>query len=90
MRRLDLLKKELEIVKNLRTLSFDCKEVCIDYYMREIDAITIYGSFNPEYKGEPEVCSLLGCECPYNVMECPECGVYITAKIAKKKADEKL
>ena len=50
MTRLELLKKEKEIVKNLRTLSFDCIDECVEYFDYEIECIEVYGSANPECK----------------------------------------
>lgn len=49
VKRLDLLKKELEIVKNMDCLALNIKEQAIDYYNHEIDCIEKYGSANPEY-----------------------------------------
>ncbi len=48
MKRLELLKKEKEIVKNLKTLSFDCIEACVKYFDHEIECIEVHGSPNPE------------------------------------------
>lgn len=49
MKRLDLLKKELEVVMNLDCLAFSIKEQAIDYYTHEIECIEKYGSANPDY-----------------------------------------
>jgi hypothetical protein len=46
--RLELLKKEREVVKNLRCLSFDVKDAADGHYQTEIDAIEIYGAPNRE------------------------------------------
>ena len=54
MTRLELLKKEKEIVKNLRTLSFDCIDECIKHFDHEIECIEVYGSPNPECREENE------------------------------------
>lgn len=52
MRRLDLLKKELEIVKNMNCLALNIKEQAVDYYNHEIDCIEKYGSANPGYENK--------------------------------------
>ena len=48
--RLDLLKKEKEIVQNLRTLSFDCIDKCVEHFDHEIECIEVYGAPNREVK----------------------------------------
>jgi hypothetical protein len=35
--RLEGLKRELEIIKSLRYLSFDCMDKCIEWYEHEIE-----------------------------------------------------
>jgi hypothetical protein len=45
--RLDVLKKERELVASLHTLSFDLKEAADEYYEVEINAIELYGASNP-------------------------------------------
>lgn len=54
MTRLETLKKELETINSFRTMSFDLKDQCTDYYQREIDAIEKYGASNPEYEKKGE------------------------------------
>ena len=49
MKRLDLLKAELEVVKNLDCLALNIKEQAVDYYNHEIECIEKYGSANPDY-----------------------------------------
>ena len=49
MKRLDLLKAELAVVKNLHCLAFNIKEQAEDYYNHEIECIEKYGSANPDY-----------------------------------------
>ena len=44
--RLEILKSELETVKNLHTLCFDLKEQVIAYYENEIRVIEEYGDCN--------------------------------------------
>lgn len=48
MNRLDQLKEDLATIKSLRTLSYDLKDACLKYYATEINAIEVYGSWNPE------------------------------------------
>lgn len=48
MTRLELLKKELEIVKNLKCLRFCLRNEVIFNYNREIEAIEKYGLKNEE------------------------------------------
>lgn len=50
MTRLDLLKQELEVVKNLRCLNFCLRNEVILSYKREIEAIEKYGLINKEVK----------------------------------------
>lgn len=50
MTRLELLKEEREVVRNLRCLSFDVKEKAEEHYQTEIDAIEVYGAPNNEVK----------------------------------------
>ena len=50
MTRLELLKKEQEVVQNLRCLSFDLKDKALFHYQVEIDAIEVYGAPNNEVK----------------------------------------
>ena len=45
--RLEVLKKELEIIRTLRCISFDVKAKAVEYYSREITAIEVHGSNNP-------------------------------------------
>ena len=49
MTRLDVLRKELNIISNLQCLAFNVKEQAEKYYKHEIECITKYGSANPEY-----------------------------------------
>lgn len=46
MTRLELLQKELEQIKNMKTLSFVLKRKAILYYETEIEAIINYGAEN--------------------------------------------
>ena len=46
MKRLELLQKELEQIKNMKTLSFVLKRKAILYYETEIEAIINYGAEN--------------------------------------------
>lgn len=50
MTRLDLLKQEIETVKELRCLSFGIKDEVVAHYEREITAIEKWGASNPEYE----------------------------------------
>lgn len=53
--RLDVLKQEREQIKNMKCLSFNLIEKCVEYYDHEIECIEIYRSANPVYedkKGE--------------------------------------
>ena len=50
MTRLELLKKEKEIVKNLKTLSFDCIDECVKHFDQEIECIEVYNAPNREVK----------------------------------------
>ena len=50
MRRLDVLRKELNIISNLQCLAFNVKEEAEKYYNHEIECIEKYGSPNPEYE----------------------------------------
>ena len=52
MTRLELLKKEVETIKELQTLSFDIKARALDYYAHEIMVIETYHAPNPNYKDE--------------------------------------
>lgn len=52
--RLEVLKKELEIVKNFKCLSYSLAEDVIGWYSREISAIENFGSINPIYETEDE------------------------------------
>ena len=49
MDRLTTLKLELELIKNLRCLSYDLLDKCIEWYEHEIECIEKYGAANPEY-----------------------------------------
>lgn len=53
MRRLDLLKKELKIIKELDCLALNIKEQAEEYYNHEIECIEKYGSPNPDYVERP-------------------------------------
>ena len=46
MTRLELLQKELEQIKNMKTLSFVLKRKAILYYETEIEGIINYGAEN--------------------------------------------
>ena len=48
MKRLDLLRKELNMIHNMQCLSFNLKEECEKYYAHEIACIELYNSSNPE------------------------------------------
>lgn len=48
MTRLELLQKELEQIKNMKTLSFILKRKAILYYETEIEAIINYGEENDD------------------------------------------
>ena len=50
MNRLELLKQEKETISKMKTLSFDLKEQCQEWYDHEIECIEEYGSPNPEIK----------------------------------------
>lgn len=52
--RLELLKKEKEVVKGLKCLSYNLGEQVLSYYDVEINAIEVYGSINPTYEDEGE------------------------------------
>lgn len=52
MKRLEVLKKELEIIKGLRCLSYNNREECERYYEHEIECIERWGAPNPDYEGE--------------------------------------
>lgn len=52
--RLEVLKKELEIVKNFKCLSYSLAEDVIGWYSREISSIENFGSINPIYETEEE------------------------------------
>ena len=49
MDRLTTLKLELELIKNLRCLSYDLLDKCIEWYEHEIECIEKYNSENREY-----------------------------------------
>ena len=49
MTRLDILKKERQIIKNLNCLSYQLKEDCDKWYAHEIECIEKWHSANPEY-----------------------------------------
>lgn len=53
MRRLDVLKKELETIKSLHCLAFNVKEEAVEYYNHEIECIEKFGSANPDYSDIP-------------------------------------
>ena len=48
MKRLDELKRELELIQNLPCLAFNLKDACKDYYEHEIECIEKWNSPNPE------------------------------------------
>lgn len=48
MTRLEVLKKELQEIKDMKTLSFELKRKAILYYETEIEAIVNYGARNNE------------------------------------------
>ena len=50
MDRLTTLKLELELIKNLRCLSYDLLDKCIEWYEHEIECIEKYNSENREYE----------------------------------------
>jgi hypothetical protein len=50
MKRLDVLRKELNIIENLQCLSYNLIEQCREYYQHEIECIEKYDSPNPDYK----------------------------------------
>ena len=52
MKRLDMLRKELNTIENLRGLRMDLKEQCIEHYNHEIECIINFNSPNPEIKEE--------------------------------------
>lgn len=52
--RLELLKKEKEIVKGLKCLSYNLGAEVLSYYDVEINAIEVYGSINPTYNDETD------------------------------------
>ena len=52
--RLELLKKEKEVVKGLKCLSFCKMQMVLDYYNHEIECIETFGSVNPTYNDEGE------------------------------------
>lgn len=49
MKRLELLKNELNIIKGLRVLNYDLIDKAVEYYEHEIECIEKYGSDNPDY-----------------------------------------
>lgn len=49
MTRLEVLRKEWQIIKNLNCLSYQLKEDCENWYAHEIECIEKYHSSNPEY-----------------------------------------
>ena len=49
MDRLTTLKLELELIKNLRCLSYNLLDKVIEYYEHEIECIEKYNSENSEY-----------------------------------------
>lgn len=49
MTRLEILKAEKEQIKDLRCLSFNLMDKCIEWYDREIEAIEVYGAENKDY-----------------------------------------
>lgn len=54
MKRLDILKKEREQIRNMQCLSFNLIEECEKYYKHEIECIEKYGSPNPEVTDGPK------------------------------------
>lgn len=50
MKRLEILRNELEQVKQMKCLSFTLKRKVILYYETEIEAIVNYGADNEEIK----------------------------------------
>ena len=54
MKRLDILKKELEEIKNLRCLSYNLIDKATEWYEHEIECIEKYGSANPDYPDTEE------------------------------------
>lgn len=50
MTRLELLKEELQIIKNLHCLSYQLRENVEKWYVHEIECIEKWHSENPEYK----------------------------------------
>lgn len=48
MTRLEVLKKELQEIKDMKTLSFELKRKAILYYETEIEAIVNYGARNDD------------------------------------------
>ena len=50
MDRLTTLKLELELIKNLRCLSYNLLDKVIEYYEHEIECIEKYNSENREYE----------------------------------------
>lgn len=49
MTRLEILRKEWQIIKNLNCLSYQLKEDCENWYQHEIECIEKYHSSNPDY-----------------------------------------
>lgn len=52
--RLELLKKEKEVVKGLKCLSYCKLQIVLDHYNHEIECIETFGSPNPIYEQEEE------------------------------------
>lgn len=50
MKRLDELRRELNIIENFPCLSYECIEHCREYYEHEIEAIEKYGAPNNEVR----------------------------------------
>ena len=55
MRRIDVLKKEMAEIKEMRCLAYGLKDNCIAWYKNEIDVIENYGGSNPEVKEPIEI-----------------------------------
>lgn len=48
MKRLEVLKEELQQIKDMKTLSFELKRKAIVYFETEIEAIVNYGARNDD------------------------------------------
>ena len=52
MTRLEKLKEEKKMIKNMKCLAFSLMEKCEEWYDKEIACIEVYGDENPEMDEE--------------------------------------